>query len=766
MTSPDTQTNWNGIVGRIELQIRENIYPDNLQIYTENPEKVTVTADIVGNGEGTAKVIIRRKEGEVLYQNNFPVIEGKLCAEISLKGENLLWDEYHTNLLMAEVFVNDESISAIFGIRKLSNDKRRLLINGKEVFLRGKHDGLVFPHTGYAPMSVDEWKAVFTTIKEYGINHYRFHTCCPPEAAFTAADEIGIYMEPELPFWGSILLPDDDGFNEEEQNYLIEEGYRILRDFGNHPSFVILSMGNELWGSKERINSFLHEYKKVDHRHFYTQGSNNFQFVPEVLDEEDIFCGVRLATDRLFRGSYAMCDAPQGHIQTKAPNSNHNYDRIIAPTEITDNVSEEEEYIEIQYGTGTKKVKAEGVKETLIPQIPIISHEIGQYSFFPDFTELGRYDGSQQPLYLTLYKERMEKSDTFKQWEEFYHATGIFAIDCYRREIEAALRSRELSGFQLLDLQDFPGQCVALVGVLNAWLENKGLVSPKEWRRFCNDTVILGEIDNFVVTEGQEIAMPVQLSVCNRESFKGTKLSCKIIMGNTLLEESIIPIIIDKDSRLQKAGTVTFSIPPLEKPCKINIVLQVVGTEYSNEYTLWAYPDYQVTISDTEIQFDNKKILIARSIEQAKSFQSKNTPFILIPKPQKGAVEGTYCTDFWNYPMFRSISESVKRKVPIGTLGLYIHNKNELFKEFPCECYSTPQWFHLVMNSHCSVLDENEECKPIVQPIDNVERCHKLGMLYYQNDMLVCTSRLWEINKYPEVRAFAKAIMEYILSGK
>ena len=681
-------------------------------------------------------------------------------AEIALEGENLLWDEYHTNLLTAEVTVASECIKADFGIRKLSNDVRRLLVNDQEVFWRGKHDGLVFPRTGYAPMTVEEWKQVFATVKEYGINHYRFHTCCPPQAAFAAADEMGIYMEPELPFWGSILTPEEEGFNGEEQAYLIEEGYRIMRDFGNHPSFVMLSLGNELWGNMERVNSFLHEYKKVDRRHLYTQGSNNFQFCPIVQPDEDVFCGVRLASDRLFRGSYAMCDAPQGHLQTDAPNSNHNYDDIIAPMQVSEGQASEG-YIEIQYGIGTKKVKAVSSEQALVPQVPVISHEIGQYDFFPDFTELDKYNGSQQPLYLHLYRERMEESDTFKQWEDFFRATGTFAVDCYRREIETALRSKELSGFQLLDLQDFPGQCVALVGVLNAWLENKGLVTPEEWRRFCGDTVILAELDSFVVKAGQMVNMPVKLSVCNREAFLATELQCKVILDGELLKEAVLSIT-KSDTRVWEVGEVSFAIPEMDKPGIVKVELQIPGTEYYNEYTLWAYPAYEVEISEEKISYADKMLFVARTQAQAEAYKAAGTPFVYIPDAQEGDVEGTYCTDFWNYPMFRSISESVKRKVPIGTLGLYIDNENDLFKDFPCENYSTPQWYQMVMHSHCSVLDGKENVETIVQPIDNVERCHKLGMLYKQGDMLVCTSRLWEIAEYPEVKAFAKALVEKI----
>lgn len=772
MTSPDTQTNWNGILGRMELQIREKVHPKNLRIEAREPQNVKIEAEIAGMSQGEVQICIGRKEGEILYKGSCAFSQGKLQTVISLEGENLLWDEYHTNLLYAKVTAGEETETAYFGIRSLSHDERRLLVNGRQVFWRGKHDGLVFPSTGYAPMTKEEWKKVFATVKEYGVNHYRFHTCCPPEAAFAAADEMGIYMEPELPFWGTIAAPGEEYYNEAEQAYLVEEGFRILQDFGNHPSFVLLSMGNELWGNGERINQFLHDYKKFDNRRMYTQGSNNFQFCPAVLPEEEVFCGVRFSRERLFRGSYAMCDAPQGHIQTMPPNSCYQYDEMIAPGEAEGGTGEGGE-IEIQYGTGTKKVKASGSDGALIPRIPVLSHEIGQYDFFPDFTELGRYPGSCQPLYLEIYKQRMENSGTFEQWQDFYKAAGAFAVECYRREIESAIGSKELSGFQLLDLQDFPGQNVALVGVLNSWLESKNLITPEKWRTFCSDTVILGLLPGFVGKEEEVITMPVKLSVCNWEAYEGQRLNYLVEMEGKTLAEGSFPaqksdfVCRNRENleRLQEVGTVAFTIPKIEHPKKIEIKLWLAGekgTVCTNEYRLWAYPEINIEITKEHLVFQGKEVRIAAARQEAEQYKKEGTPFLYIPEQTAEDVEGTYCTDFWNYPMFRSISESMNRKVPVGTLGLYIHKEKKLAEYFPCETYSTPQWFHLAMHSHCSVLDGKEDVNLVVQPIDNVERCHKLGMLYYEKEMLVCTVRIWEITEYPEVRAFAKALWEMV----
>ena len=54
---------------------------------------------------------------------------------------------------------------------------------------------------------------------------------------------LGIYMEPQLPFWGTIQAPGEEGFNEEEQNFLIAEGFRMLDAFGSHPSYCMMSAG-------------------------------------------------------------------------------------------------------------------------------------------------------------------------------------------------------------------------------------------------------------------------------------------------------------------------------------------------------------------------------------------------------------------------------------------------------------------------------------------------------------------------------------------
>lgn len=745
MTSPDTQTNWNGITGAAELIIRPKARIDDIKVLAEtNPVKVifsctaTEKCEAYVTVEGSGTVTVKLKKGS----NTVEYIPDNELPE---------WDEFSPNVLKLVISSNGERQSIPFGIRKLETKGRKLLVNGRETFLRGKHDSMLFPITGYAPTDVDSWLKVMGTAKEFGINHYRFHTCCPPDAAFTAADILGIYMQPELPFWGTI----EDEITD-EQRYLIEEGSRILKEFGNHPSFVMMSLGNELWGSKEVLNSILARYKSEDDRHLYTDGSNNFQFWPCVLENSDFLSGVRLSRDRLYRGSYAMCDAPQGFIQTDAPNTVHNYDKIIVPESLGE--ASEGGKILIQYGTGVKEVEA-GSTETFIPEVPVISHEVGQYETYPDYGEIEKYTGDLKAENLALYREKAKEKGIDGYSEKFFRASGALAVDCYKREIEAALKSEELSGFQLLDIQDFTGQGTALVGVLNSLMQPKGTITAEEWRRFCNSTVVMAEFPKFVFKTGESIDIGITLFNTD-PSFSAKRVSYTVESCGSV--ELYGHIHIKNDRRVNRLGKISFTPDSITSPAVYKLTLSAEKTDICNTYEFTVYPDIEISITKEQISYNGKTVKIVHSENEARTVLEKGIKPLYIPD-SGNKLPGTYCTDFWCYPMFRSISESMNKPLPIGTMGLLIDNKCGLLSSFPSETHSTPQWFNIVMHSHSENLD-GTDIIPDVWVIDNPARAEKLGLLYRIKtgfgELPVCTSRLWEIADEPEVKWFARSIIE------
>ena len=746
LTSRDTQTNWNGIVGRLELQ-SYSARPEYIYAVPD-PEKrlLHVRAPIVGADCGSASLRVFDLTDDYGSANTKFSRDEPLECDIALSDNTPLWSDYDPAPLSLELTIGGERYTVTTGLRRLYGDDRTLLINGRQTFLRGKHDGLVFPQTGYMPTDVDSWLKFFGTLSEYGINHVRYHTCCPPDAAFEAADILGIFLQPELPFWGTV--PDEFGV---EHEFLREEGWRMLREFGHHPSFVMMSMGNELWGSKERLNELIAGYKAQFPDKLYAGGSNNFQFVPCVLEQEDFFSGVRLGKDRLIRGSYAMCDAPQGHIQTNYPNSIHNYDPLIdeaaalGGTQITDENGE----IMIQYGTEMRKVKAESW-DNISVHVPVISHEVGQYAIFPDFDEIAEYKGPVRHEAYAAYKKGLEEAGMFHRWRDFFHASGALAADCYRRDIETALRSSMMSGFQLLDIQDFPGQGVATVGILNANMRSKGLITPEEWRRFCAETVVLAELDGFVYSAADEIQCGLLVSSTER-GFSAERILWELVVDGQAVDSGAAEIK-ERNGRIYRAESIAFTIS-CDRPVTAELHISVEG-EAENSYKLYIYPDIDVKISETEISYNEKRAAITHDIEQA-----KNGKALYVPLLDEQSLAGEYCTDFWCYGMFRSISESMGKPVPTGTLGLLINEKSELLRDFPCESHTTPQWYEIVKHSRCADLD-GTDIEPEVWVIDNPERRKRLGLLYRRDGALCCTSRLWEIADRPEARWFALSLLE------
>lgn len=756
LTSPDTQTNWNGITGRIELLDRPSaqindvmIFPDvdrnGVVIKFKATENGTLTARIEGYAEITADI----KEGN---------------GEIFVSSEKALplWDEYNTNLLTLTLSFGGEEQQFVFGMRKLEADGMKIRVNGNEIFLRGKHDGLLFPLTGYAPTEVEEWKKVFAISKSYGINHYRFHTCCPPDAAFTAADEMGIYMQPELPFWGTV--PDEITA---EQQFLIDEGFRMLKEFGNHPSFVMMTLGNELWGNKDVMNKILKDYKELDNRHLYSDGSNNFQFWPDTLKYADFFSGVRLSRERLIRGSYAMCDAPQGVIQTEPPKAGYDYDYLIKP-ETVENTGGTGGKILIQYGTGVKEVEAEGGMG-LMPEIPVITHEVGQYYTYPDYREISHYKGSIKAENIAIYQERAEERGLSEYVQDYYRASGALAVDCYKREIESALLTRNMAGFQLLDIQDFSGQGTALVGVLNALMEPKDIVTDKQWRCFCNDTIVTMKSDKMLLPADKENKFAITVVTTNPKIKKGVFVELKVKGSNNYIARGRGPVKCDTAADrgfMQTDEFFEIRTTGIKVPVKYDVQLSIMNTEIENNYTFYSFPDCDVKITEKGIETEGGTVSFAYSEDEAVSMLEKGERVIYIPSAE-GKLPGTYCTDFWCYPMFSSISESMGRPLPVGTLGCLIQNEHPVLKDFCSEFFTTPQWYEPVSHCHCEVIT-GTDIKPIVQMIDNPHRADKLGILYEKETaagvLFISTIRFAEISGNPEAKWLAKGIAEYLLN--
>ncbi|MCR5717420.1 MAG: beta-glucuronidase [Oscillospiraceae bacterium] len=732
MTSPDTQTNWNGITGEIRMQFSDHsrilsvrTIPDAARHCVQLRMRTAGTVNMLHiEGEW---VTAQGKIGDIMPQM-IPVaaLESGESSVMLRFGEDVpSWDEYHpiVGQLRLRPYGSDDVTDAVFGLTDFHAKDGHFYSGDRELFLRGKHDAMVFPREGAAPTDVRSWLHVMHLAKTYGINHYRFHTCCPPEAAFQAADLLGIYLEPELPIWGSFHAPDDAAFSPAEQSYLIKEGRRILETFGNHPSFCMFSLGNELWGSRERLGEILRYYKSFEHRILMTQGSNCFQFFPASLPEDDFFSGVRLGTDRLLRGSYGASDVPYGHVQAERPSTMHSYQEAVCPDAET-------------------------------PEKPVISHEIGQYAMFPDPEEAPRYTGVLEAHYFKIIRERLKEAGMLSQAKDFFSCSGKFAVQCYKEELEAAFRTRALSGFQLLDLQDFPGQGIASVGILNAFMDDKGLISPEEWRESCSDSVILGLFPDYCLTD--RLQMHIQLRHCSPHSVN-EKLHIIVMIGQQVVRKEIIKVSISGQG-LFDLGDLDVELPPTDHVHKLEVTMALSYTKKT--YRLWQFP----VLPETPSLKSTEQLCVTSDLHEAKEQLADGRAVLYLPLSLPESVRGFYCTDFWCYPMFCELAEKNGQEPPPGTLGLLNDKLHPALKDFRCERCTTPPWYDIVTHSELAVLDDLP-IQPISQMIDNFTRNHRLGLLFECNvrsgRLLVCTSRLHEILDRPEVRWFTKCLLDY-----
>ena len=672
----DTQTNWNGIIGRIEL-------------FTVNGLQFT---------------------------GDFPAKSG--LANIS--SVNPIFKDFHI-------------------------EGQHFYANGHRIFLRGKHDACVWPLTGHVAMDVESWKDYLGTCDAYGLNHVRFHSWCPPEAAFVAADELGIILQPELPFWGD--------FNDKDtllMNFLHKEGENILRTYGHHPSFRMFALGNELWGSIDKMAEFIEDFRKIAPDKVYTFGSNYYLGYQGVKKGMDYFTTCRVGGEGWgnynthTRGSFSFADAADGGmINHFYPNTMMNF----------------EEGCKLAFPEGSAWTKA----------VPVISHETAQFQTYPDYDEIKKYTGTLYPYNMEVFRSRLEKAGMLDQAKDFHQASGLWSLQLYKQDIEMDLRTKNMAGFQLLDLQDYPGQGSAYIGILDAFMDPKGLCTEREWRQWCAPVVPLLVADKFCFTIEDGIHAWIQVANYSGQSLNGKTLRWELVEANDNTAVSSGEMKLPATEGLFTAGELNISLNKLDKPTQLQLCLSIDETEYfgvpyHNTYDLWAYPAWS-DLSKLESKVTVTNELDALAISQLE----KGKSVLLMPEASDLCVGGLFQTDYWNYRMFKTIAENNKKSVSPGTLGILTDPKHPIFKGFPTQMHTNWQWFPIIKASHPFMLDNTgKDYRPIVQVIDNIERNHKLGLIFEfavgNGKLLVCMADLESATSYPEGRAFYRSVLEYMVS--
>jgi hypothetical protein len=765
-----TQTNWNGIVGRMELRATDPVWIDDVRVYPDVSNKTARVKLVIGNQTGKpamGKLTVGCASENVTTPAVFQTISIEVTAverenivefTYTPGGEVPLWDEFRPALmkmdLKLETDAGDKTYkdqrSTRFGMREFTRDGSQLLINGRPVFLRGRLDCANYPVTGHAPMGLDEWRRIFRITNDWGINHYRFHSWCPPAAAFEAADELGVYLQAELPNKRSAFNAPENkdaaihnidfmevGTVEPDvslYDYGKREGELIFRHFGNSPSFTMFTLGNELGRTKGMFDLVAH-FRNIEPRALHAQGANNMHWNPSLAEGDEFWITGKVGkSTKPLRGSFSLFDFPDAHIESYPPSTMTDFLKSI-----------------------------EGVP------VPLIGHETGQFQVYPDFRDIPKFTGVLQARNYEIFRERLEKAGMLDQAADFVRASGALSAICYREDIEAALRTPGFGGFQLLDIIDFPGQGTALVGMLNVFMESKGVIEEKDWREFCSPVVPLIRMEKYAWTSDETFRGEVQLAHYGPEDIKDAVLTATLTdsAGKQLASHSF-PSMKLQAGGLRSVGNhqVPLNTTGIRTAQRLTLTLAIEGTPHRNRYPLWVYPPKVDATTPTGV-------MIASSFQDAATRKHLNEggKVLLLPHLDKlpHSSPGGFQCEFWS-PMFAEAAIKRGEKIlPPGTLGILCDPAHPALREFPTEFHSNWQWWHLVKNSRPIAYDGSAAgFRPTVQVIDNFVRNHKLGLIAEtkagKGSMLICAIDLLGHQDKPEARQMLHSLLRYMAS--
>ncbi len=692
-----TQGNWNGIAGRIELQANpKKLNIKHVKVVPDVKKKMAyITVKLENHVDGVrfmpktfyyvhaeAVAINSKTNTNPISTTHVEALSNTIHLTLNFGKRMQTWDEFSPVVYALTVYAGDDVYETQFGMRDISIDGRQFYMNGHPIWFRGTVENCCFPETGYPPTDEESWMKIFKKCREYGINHMRFHSYCPPEAAFAAADIMGMYLQPEGPSWPNHGVRLNRGMNIDK--YLLEESKRIIDTYGNHPSFVMMAAGNEPAGDwVTYCNNWVKEMKKYD--------------------PSRVYCGASVG------GGWAWDDGSEYHVKggargldwdRQAPQSTDNYfDQILHP----------------------RNFKPASNASESVNTHPIIAHEQGQWCAFPDFKEIHQYDGVYKARNFEIFRDLLADNGMASQADNFLMASGKLQTLCYKYEIERNLRTKEYAGFQLLSLNDYSGQGTALVGPLNVFWKEKGYVNGNQWREFCYPLVILASFPKFVFTNDETPKIPISIYNAYSSAVSPEKIQYMIfsedslILADGTLESKTIPI--GKDFLL---GSIQCNFSQIEKPSKFTLLVNIDNT-IVNHWDFWVYPKEM-----PNLKIKDKDIYITDTLDEKAMKTLRKGGNVLLTAAGKVKfgqdVKQTYLPVFWNTSWFKMR--------PPHTTGAYIDAQHPLFKEFPTDNWSNLNWWELLNKAQVMNLSElPASYQPPIQPIDTWHVSRKLGML-------------------------------------
>jgi len=573
------QGNWQGVTGRIELRMTDPIWIESV-VFTPLDTHKAILEVRTGGEDRNLSTEVEILDGE------------KRMAYAKAKGKTVqldistleLWDEFHPKCytlrtrIMSGKYVDEKYEQT--GVRFVGTSaSHQFTVNGRPIFLRGTVNYCIFPLTGYPSTDEADWENIFRVYKEWGMNHVRFHSQTPPEAALNVADRMGIYLQCEAPKAGRCGKPEEDAFQ-------IAEGRRLIREYGNHPSWILMSMGNELAGEIQDIQNVLDSVRKDDSRRLYTSTTGNSK--QELKDDYKIYGGIV----RGFKGPYTDWD----------------------------------------YRETAQKIGC-----------TMISHEVGQWHVYPDIRQIKKYTGVMKCNNLVQIREDLRSKGMLDSAEDFTQTTGKVSALLYKEEIEAIERTPDYGGFQILTLDDFPAQGTATSGMIDIFHEPKGYLDASTFREYCAPVIPLLRLPKRTFLSSETLKADMDIFCYLPEDMENVVIDWEIKDKTKKYYSGDIRCGNVKTSNVYPAGSVCACLADIKEPAALELIARVRGTEYRNRWNIWVYPESEAApVPDC--------IHLATSWDDAKEHLAKGKRVIFFPSTEELSKwrPGQFKTVFWS----------------------------------------------------------------------------------------------------------------------
>jgi len=694
-----TQTIWNGLIGELKLELLDTVSIEALQPSPTRDRhgrwNIRLALQQRGQTPLRGRVSVEARlvagEGKDLpgVRQEIELMPGRQELDFALDaGEGILWSEFSPALYELEATVETGDTVArariVSGLRTIQAEGKEIRVNGVPTFFRGTLECSIAPRTGYPATESSAWEKMFNAARAYGLNHIRFHSWCPPEAAFAAADRLGVYLQVELPNWTF-----RNGQDERTDAFLRAEGERIFQEYGHHPSFVLMSMGNELEGDFSYLDALIESWRSTYPHVLYT--STTYSFSPRGLmpgPQDDYFVTQRSSCGWV-RG--------QGFLNSTWPSTDSDY------------------------GDGLACI-----------DVPVITHEVGQYNVFPNLAEIPKYEGGNlRPLNFEAIRADIADKGRLEEAPDYTLNSGKLAVLLYKEDIERALRTRGLSGIQLLDLHDFPGQSTATIGILDAFWESKGLVTLERFREFCSPITPLLRMPKLAWTNDEEFNAEIEVSNFSGRMLTDVTPRWQIRDGEGgVLGGGSLPTAEIGFGNGHRLGTLRFDLSSIQKASQLEVVIELEGTEAVNRWSIWVYPREADANDDavTIIRRYGPELLRALS-------EGRRVLFLPAAKEIRQAHSGRFIPVFWSPLHFPDQS---------GSIGTMIDSEHPSFGHFPTETHTDWQWWELLAESTSVNTDTlGADFRPIMRFIDKYNRNSLCSILFEAKvgpgRLLVCT---------------------------